>query len=264
MTPVEAHADPQPPPEPPPDPFQFDVDLLITPPVDPLTSNTSPPPISVDLNYETGTPTSATDIAPLTYIPDSVTHVVCTPRVCGLHGDANSSIRICRVHSQPDQMVDACSNVCVTSDLGSLLDVIDIDLISILVAIKDSPLSFDDCITKRGVLPLSLSEGTTSFQPCYYCANMVETIISRRQYLHPATSSSVGDRKAFATPPSLAAFASPATMASRQCTSRYTNVVFSWRQEGFRNPTIPGSLCFTSHDGLTSMHFPLRYHDGLY
>ena len=47
----------------------------------------------------------------------------------------------------------------------------------------------------------------------------------RRQYSHPATSSSVGRRKAFATPPSPAAFASPATTASCQCTSRYATAM---------------------------------------
>ena len=43
-----------------------------------------------------------------------------------------------------------------------------------------------------------------------------------------------------------------------------SNIFFSWTQEGFCNPTIPGSLCFTSQDALLSMHFPLRYRDGLY
>ena len=50
----------------------------------------------------------------------------------------------------------------------------------------------------------------------------------RQQYSHLAMSSSVGRKKAFC------------------------------------DPTIPGSLCFISHDGLLSMHFPLCYHDGLY
>ena len=125
-------------------------------------------------------------------------------------------------------MVDGGCNVCVTGDLGSLLDVIDIDPIPISVAIEGSASSFDDCITKRGVLPLFLSDGTTYFQTCYYCANMVETIISPAAVL---TSS---------------------------------DVFFSWTQEGFHDPTIPGSLRFTSHDGLLSMHFPLLYRDGLY
>jgi hypothetical protein len=125
-------------------------------------------------------------------------------------------------------MVDGGSNVYVTGDIGSLLNVIDIDPIPILVAIEGSASSSDDCIIKRGVLPLSLSDGTTYFQTCYYCANMVETIISLA-----------------------------AVLAS-------SDVFFSWMQEGFRDPTIPGSLRFTSHDGLLSMHFPLHYHDGLY
>jgi len=107
-------------------------------------------------------------------------------------------------------MVDGGSNVCVTGDIGSLLDVIDIDPIPITVAIEGSASTFDDCITKRGVLPVSLSDGTTYFQTCYYCANMVETIIS------PA-----------------------AVLAS-------SDVFFSWTQEGFRDPTIPGSLRFTA------------------
>ncbi len=63
---------------------------------------------------------------------------------------------------------------------------------------------------------------------CYYCANLVETIIS------------------------------PAAVLS-SC-----DVFFSWMQEGFWDPSIPGSLCFTSQDGLRSMQFLLHCRDGLY
>lgn len=125
-------------------------------------------------------------------------------------------------------MVDDGSNVCVTSDIANLLDVVDIEPITILVALEGSPSSFDDCITKRDVLPLSLSDDTTYIQPCFYCANMVETIIS------PA-----------------------AVLSSR-------DVFFRWTQEGFCDPAVPGSLRFNSQDRLLSMHFPLRCHDGLY
>ena len=100
-------------------------------------------------------------------------------------------------------MVDGGSNVCVTGDIGSLLDVIGINPIPISVAIEGSASYFDNYITKRGVLPLSLSDGTTYFQTCYYCANMVETIIS------PA-----------------------AVLAS-------SDVFFSWMQEGFLRPHHP-------------------------
>jgi hypothetical protein len=125
-------------------------------------------------------------------------------------------------------MIDGGSNICMTGDLGSLLDVVDIDPITILVALEGSLTSYDNCITKRGLLPLPLSNGTTYYQPCFYCTNMVETIIS------PA-----------------------AVLASSE-------VFYSWTQEGFRDPTIPGSIWFSSHDGLVSMHFPLSCIDGLY
>ncbi len=75
-------------------------------------------------------------------------------------------------------MVDGGSNVCITGNLGCLVDVSDIEPITISVALKGGPASYDNCITKRGLLPLTLSDGTSYYQPCYYCANMVKTIIS--------------------------------------------------------------------------------------
>ncbi len=101
--------------------------------------------------------------------------------------------------------------------------------ITILVALEGTSESYDDCITKHGLLPpLSLSDGTAYYQACFYCANMVETIIS------PA-----------------------AVLVS-------SDVFYSWTQEGFKDPTLPGSLRFTSHDGLLSMYFPLQCRDVLY
>ena len=69
-------------------------------------------------------------------------------------------------------------NVCVTGDIGLLLDIIDIKPFTISVALEGAPLSYDDCITKQGLLPLTLTNGTTYYQTCFYCANMVKTIIS--------------------------------------------------------------------------------------
>jgi hypothetical protein len=56
-------------------------------------------------------------------------------------------------------MIDGGSNVCVTGNLESLLDVVDIEPITILVAlkVKGAPESYNNCITKQGLLPLSLS-----------------------------------------------------------------------------------------------------------
>jgi hypothetical protein len=118
-------------------------------------------------------------------------------------------------------MIDNGSNVCITGDLGSLLDVVNIEPITILVALEGSFKLYDDCITKRGLLPMSLSDGTTYYQTCFYCTNMVETII------FPA-----------------------ALLAS-------SNVFFSWTQEGFKDPSLPGNIRFSLHNGLATMSFPL-------
>jgi hypothetical protein len=102
----------------------------------------------------------------LAQIPDlplllgSVTHIVCSPRVCGVQGD-HSYVRINGLASKSVKMVDGGSNVCVTGDLGLLLDVVDIDPFAIYVALKGAPSSYDACITKRGLLPLTLANGTT-------------------------------------------------------------------------------------------------------
>ncbi len=125
-------------------------------------------------------------------------------------------------------MVDGGSNVCVIGDIGLLLDVIDVEPFSISVALEGAPSSYDDCITKQGLLPLILTDGTTYYQTCFYCANMVETIIS----------------------PS-------AILAS-------SDVFVQWTQEGFKDLTLPGHLRFSSHDGLLSMFFNLTCRNGLY
>jgi hypothetical protein len=164
----------------------------------------------------------------LPLITNSVTHVICSPRICGVQGNAHLSVTICRVSKPTTHTIDGGSNVCITGDLSSLRDVVDIEPVTISVALEGSLTSYDDCITKRGLLPLLLSDGTTYYQTCFYCANMVETIIS------PA-----------------------AVLAS-------SNVFYNWNQEGFKDPLLPGSICFTSHDGLLSMFFPLTCHDGLY
>jgi hypothetical protein len=158
---------------------------------------------------------------------DSITHVVCAPRVCGIQGN-RSYVRINELAPKSAKMVDGGSNVCVTGDLGLLLDVMDIDPFAVSVALEGAPSSYDDCITKQGLLLLTLADGTTYYQTCFYFTNMVKAIIS----------------------PS-------AILAS-------SDTFVQWNQEGFKDPTIPGHLCFSSHDGILSMFFNLDCRNGLY
>jgi hypothetical protein len=54
------------------------------------------------------------------------------------------------------------------------------------------------------------------------------------------------------------------TIVSPSAVLASSDVFYSWTQEGFKDPSLPGSICFTSHDGLLFMFFPLSCHDGLY
>ena len=191
-------------------------------------SPTSVTTTELTLRYNQEADSLLAQLPPVASILDSVTHVVCCPRVCGVNRDDLSSVKILHVSDAVGNLIDGGSNVCVTGDLNNLLDVTDITPIDILVALDGAPSSIDDKITKQGLLPFTLSDGTTYYQTCFYCTNMVETIIS------PA-----------------------AVLAS-------SNVFYYWNQEGCKDPSVPGRIRFTSRDGLLLMHFDLQQRDGLY
>ena len=179
----------------------------------------------VDLRYDESV---LAQLLMISSILDSVTHVVCTPQVCGVHSDDVSSVKILRITDTAGTLMNGGSNVCVTGDLHTLLDVTNITPVDISVALDGVPSSVEDKITKHGLLPITLSNGSTYYQTCFFCANMVETIIS------PA-----------------------AVLAS-------SNVFYYWTQEGCKDPSVPGCIKFTSRDNLLSMHFDLHQRDGLY
>jgi hypothetical protein len=158
---------------------------------------------------------------------DCVTHLIGSPRVCGINDTDATSVIIVPT-GDTSLLIDGGSNVCVTGDLHLLVDLVNIPPVAISVALDGPPSSCDDTITKRGLLLLTLSNGTTYYQPCYYCANMVETLIS------PAAVMATSDQ------------------------------FYYWTQVGCKDPTTPGSLQFTSRDGRLSMTFDLEYCEGLY
>jgi hypothetical protein len=79
--------------------------------------------------------------------------------------------------------MDAGANICLTGDLNLLVNVVDIPPLPISVAVQGASLSLNNCFTKRGYLPLQLSNGSTHWQLCFYCKNAVETIISPQAIL---------------------------------------------------------------------------------
>ena len=114
---------------------------------------------------------------------DSVTHVVGLPRVCGLSLDSDLVVRVTRAITPSDtwenpSLMDGGANICLTGVLDLLVDVVSIAPLPISVATKSGDISMDDCCTKKGLIPLTLEDGSVYYQPCYFCKNAVETIIS--------------------------------------------------------------------------------------
>jgi hypothetical protein len=133
-----------------------------------------------------------------------------------------------RVAEGGGKLIDGRSNICAMGDLSKLLNVEDITAINISVAFEGTSSSLDGKITKPGLLPLTLYDGTIYYQTCFYFANMIDTILSPM-----------------------------AILAS-------SDVFYFWNQEGCKDPTISGWIRFTSKDGLLSIFFNLEYRDGLY
>jgi hypothetical protein len=109
-------------------------------------------------------------------------------RVCGLLLDNDLVVHVSHAVTGSDtldnpSLMDGGANICLTGILDLLVEVVLIPLLPILVATKTGDISMDDCCTKRGLLPLTLADGLVCFQPCYYCKNAVETIISPQAIL---------------------------------------------------------------------------------
>jgi hypothetical protein len=116
---------------------------------------------------------------------DSVTQVVSNPQICGLTGDTCSHVRVMQLETVKNfsSMVDGGANICLTGMLSLLVDVVTIPPMQISVAIEGWGDSLADCCTKRGLLPITLDDGGVYYQPCYFCANAVETILSPQAIL---------------------------------------------------------------------------------
>jgi hypothetical protein len=129
--------------------------------------------------------------------------------------------------SDNPSLMDGGANICVTGILGLLVDVLSIPPTPILVATTLGSISIDDCCTKRGLIPLTLSNGSIYYQPCYYCKNAVEMIIS------------------------------PEAIVAA------SDTLVHWTQEGHKG-SGPGHIRFSSKSGLYSITLNLEKRDGLY
>jgi hypothetical protein len=178
------------------------------------------------------------DLPDMPFAMDSVTHVVSLPRICCLSGDSLTSVTIHTSSANNMPLLDMGANICVTPvDMGAkicvtglletLVDVIAIPSLPISVVVHGSGVSLDDCCTHCGLPSLPLEDCTVYYQMCYFCKNIVETIISPQ-----------------------------AIIASSD--------LFVTRQQTGHKDGSPGRLHFFSKSGLASIPLVLEKRDGLY
>jgi hypothetical protein len=195
----------------------FDPDELAWPP-----SPTTPFGFPFDPTSDQAFAGMVAELPDLPNTIDSVMHVVGLPRVCGLSGNSMTLVTIRSSGLAYDStLVDTGANICVTGMLDLLVDVVVIPPLPILVAVHGAGVSLDDCCTHCGLLPLPLNDGSIYYQTCFYCKNIVETIIS-----------------------------SQAIVAG-------SDLYVTWQQTGHRD-VLPGCLHFFSDSGLASMSMVLK------
>ncbi len=161
---------------------------------------------------------------------------MCLPHVFGLRGDEASYARVtARVNSaaagsasgSTPSMVDGGANICVTGLLELLVDVEPIPPLPISGATKTAKFSLDSCCMMKGLLPLTLDDGSFYYQLCYYCKNASETTISPDAILQAS------------------------------------DILVHWHQEDHRHGGM-GQIRFSSDSGLYTITLSLEKRDGLY
>jgi hypothetical protein len=155
---------------------------------------------------------------------DSITWVVGSPQVFGLRSNSLLYVQVKRASTL---LIDGGANICLTGNLNLLVDVADIAPLPISVAVSGEDITLDDSCTRRGYLPLTLSDGSIHWQLCFYCKNAVKTIISPQAILESS------------------------------------NVFALWMQTGFKDGH-PGQIRFNNLEGLITMQLDLDCRGGLY
>ncbi len=159
----------------------------------------------------------------------SVIRATSRPRVCGIVGDSRSTFRVMLLaaHQVISSVVDGGANICLTSILSLLVDVVYIPPLPTSLVVAGFDFTIDRCCTNRSLLPLMLADGSIHYQTCYNCKNAVETIVSPQAILYGS------------------------------------GIFVEWTQTGYKDDS-PGLLRFSSASGLASMSNVLEKHDDLY
>jgi hypothetical protein len=153
----------------------------------------------------------------------SVTCICGQPQVFGF----TDGFFIHRISVNDGLLMDSGANICITNLIDLLVNAVDIPPFTFFIGCDISTPNIDYCCTKHGLLPLPLVGVSLYYQPCYYCKNVTETIISPQAVIDAS------------------------------------DTFISWHQSGHKGG-LPGSICFESSSGLLSMTLCLQSINCLY
>ncbi len=105
---------------------------------------------------------------------DSMTHGIC---ICVIGISCVNSIS---THANPSMssLMDGGANICITNDISNLMDMVPIPPFPLPVVTKGAKPMLDECCMMRGLLALPTTTGDTICQPCYFCKQATEMIMS--------------------------------------------------------------------------------------
>ena len=158
------------------------------------------------------------------YVP-----IRCTARILSLGGDSSRVFKV-QTDRSTSSMADSGANCCLTPHVGMLVDIVDIEPITVGLALSNNN---PDTITtascsKMGYLPMPLADGSFHYQPFFVNTSATDTIMSPECIVH-------------------------------------SNPKFKrWVQSGQRGTNTTGSLQIIGYDGTVLLDLTLSKKNGLY
>jgi hypothetical protein len=122
---------------------------------------------------------------------DSITLIMGSPCVFSLRNDSSSYVHIRKTSAT---LIDGGANICLTRDLNLLVDIVEIPLLPILVAVHGNVSTLDDSCIHWGYLPLTLLDGSTHWNSAIIARMLWKPSSPLRGFLPQAMSLPCGCR----------------------------------------------------------------------
>jgi hypothetical protein len=185
--------------------------------------------VPLDLDEDARISAFMAELPPPLSVQDSSIHIVGCPRVYGIFGDKTRVYSYTHTATPPHTgLCDSGANLCMTNNPHLLVDVRPCKPFSISLATSDGSNSHTNVCSRRGLLPIPLTDGTVYYQTCIINPYASETFISPQAIIDSSAGS-----------------------------------FDKWQMKGFSQGR-PGVLSLYSPSGILKMFIQLTQNDGLY